>query len=145
MLSKNGKDLGSWEGVENPQKKKGNFAPGNKANPGGRAHALRNKLRKGFLTQAVEAWEKYGDAALRDMAADHPAKFCEMFAGIAENIKPTDEGDSQSASAALAGSLSALFGRVAEAAAARSNPIIEGDVSRGPVLLAPIRMQQDGH
>lgn len=116
------------------------FTPGVSGNPGGRSHALRNKLRKEFLTSAVNAWEKYGDAALRDMASDNPVKFCEMFAGIAESIKPTD-GDQQTGALALASSLSAFFDRVAQADDARAAPIIEGVVSERSVLPPPIRVQ----
>jgi uncharacterized Zn finger protein len=56
------------------------FAPGNPG--GGRPRGARNKLARKFLEDALAAWERDGEAALKIMAKRDPVKFCQMMALI---------------------------------------------------------------
>ena|SRR6266446_3078455 len=56
------------------------FAPGNPG--GGRPRGARNKLARKFLEDALAAWERDGEAALKIMAKRDPVKFCQLFAVI---------------------------------------------------------------
>ena len=55
---------------------------GQSGNPAGRKKGSRNKLAEAFLSDALEAWDKRGKKALRDMAEDKPADFAKMIASI---------------------------------------------------------------
>jgi hypothetical protein len=56
------------------------FQPGNPG--GGRPRGARNRLARKFLEDALAAWERDGEAALKIMAKRDPVKFCQMMALI---------------------------------------------------------------
>lgn len=55
---------------------------GESGNPKGRPKGSRNKLAQAFLDDALQAWDSSGKQALALMAAERPAEFAKMVAGI---------------------------------------------------------------
>ena len=60
--------------------KTGRFVKGNSGKPKGAR--TRAELTKAFLTDAVNAWETYGRAALERIAEENPVQFAKVLATL---------------------------------------------------------------
>jgi len=61
---------------------KGQFRPGQVANPNGRPKGARHKLGQSFLQKLAKHWQQYGDDALHRTWEKEPATYVKVIASL---------------------------------------------------------------
>jgi hypothetical protein len=63
-----------------PRDEHGRFLTGNSG--GGRPKGSRNKLSEAFWNDLAQAWDEHGQAAMKTLATEEPAKFVQVAASL---------------------------------------------------------------
>jgi hypothetical protein len=75
-------DDSSAPAAHEPRDEQGRFLPGNTGAGGGRPKGSRNKLSEAFWNDLAQAWDEHGQAAMRTLATEEPAKFVQVAASL---------------------------------------------------------------